>query len=119
MPLVGYGTACYRGREREGDMTIADAVRTAVRAGCRLLDCSPDYGNQLHVGKSLQDIFKARELRREHLFITTSLGQARLRLINGVRPDVQQSLNELGVKYLDAVLLPYPEGAAADGLLSG
>ena len=117
MPLVGYGTACYRGREREGEMTIKEAVRTAVRTGCRLIDCSLEYGGLPEVGKALQDMWAAGEVRREQLFITSSL-TANLSTATDLRADVQQTLNHLGTNHLDALLFPYPKNAPSDGLLS-
>lgn len=110
MPLVGYGTRVYRGREREGTLTLLDAVRTALRAGCRLLDCSPDYGTQPEVGEALRQMFKAHETQRERLFIVSSLS-IEVAMNHGdvseVSTHVNESIQQLHCDYLDLLLLPY------------
>jgi alcohol dehydrogenase (NADP+) len=126
MPLVGYGTAVFRGREREGTLPVADAVRTALRAGVRLLDCSPDYGTQREVGVAVAEALAAGEVSsRGKLFVVSSLSargaEAAVAAVAvagqgehqdglaaaAVRADVARTLAELGVEYLDALLLPY------------
>ena len=125
MPLVGYGTAVFRGREREGCLPLADAVRTALRAGARLLDCSPDYGTQREVGAALREALAAGEVAgRSKLFVVSSVGAGTAErmvwpavggaqeLVAALREDVARTLEELGLEYLDALLLPYHPFAA-------
>ena len=112
MPLVGYGTSVYRGREREGELPLMEAVRVALRAGCRLLDCSPNYGTQREVGEALRQVFEARETTRERIFVVSSLsGEVVLAGgdVDEVRADVQKTLQELNIEYMDLLLLPYAE----------
>ena len=106
MPLVGFGTDVFRGREREGNLPLGEAVRTAVRAGCRLLDCSPGYGRQAEVGQALREVLASGETRRERLFVVSSLRQDVAGEPSQVQADVHQTLEELGLAYLDALLLP-------------
>lgn len=128
MPLVGYGTAVFRGREREGRLSLADAVRVALRAGVRLLDCSPDYGTQREVGAALGAALAAGEVvDRRKLFVVSSVGAGAVeavaaqgaagsppeQLAAALRADVARTLEELGLEYLDALLLPYHPFVAA------
>lgn len=46
LPLLGYGTSVFQGREREGSMRLQDALLLALQSGCRLIDCSPEYTQQ-------------------------------------------------------------------------
>jgi len=117
MPLVGYGTSVYRGREREGELPLVEAVRTALRAGCRLLDCSPNYGTQSEVGEALRQVFAARETTRERLFVVSSLRWEVVLAGGGVdevRADVTKTLKELNIEYLDLLLLPCTEAGSDD-----
>ena len=122
MPLVGYGTAVFQGREREGALPLAAAVSTALRAGVRLLDCSPDYGTQAEVGAALAVALRAGEVsHRGKLFVVSSVGAAAIEravaataaqadagaLAAVIRDDVARTLAELGLEYLDALVLPY------------
>ncbi|KAM3573906.1 hypothetical protein VYU27_004105 [Nannochloropsis oceanica] len=115
MPLVGYGTSVYRGREREGELPLGEAMRIALRAGCRLLDCSPNYGTQKEVGEVLCQVFEAHETTRERVFIVSSLSWEVVVQTGGdrdeIKADVRKTFQELNVEYLDLLLLPYVVGS--------
>ena len=114
MPLVGYGTNVFRGREREGELPLGEATRIALRAGCRLLDCSPNYGTQKEVGEALRQVFEARETTRERVFLVSSLSYEVVKIggdKDEVRADVRKTFQELNVEYLDLLLLPYVAGS--------
>ncbi|GAA0582770.1 aldo/keto reductase [Kribbella sandramycini] len=78
------------------------AVAAALEAGYRLIDTAQDYGNELSVGRAI----RASGIPREEIFVTTKF-----------RPDgrqpftaAQESVERLGLDYLDLYLVHWPEG---------
>ena len=69
MPAVGLGTF---GSDHVPHEKVAEAVKTAVALGYRHIDCASVYGNEQHIGRSLEEIFKGG-IRREELWITSKL----------------------------------------------
>ena len=45
------------------------AIKTAVKAGFRMIDCANDYDNEDVIGEALQELFKEEVVKREDLFI--------------------------------------------------
>ena len=103
MPAIGLGTF---GSDHVSAAEIAAAVKGAVEAGYRHLDCAAVYGNEAEIGGALAGLF-ARGLRREELWITSKLwndqhGEA------DVIPACRKSLGDLGLDYLDLYLVHWP-----------
>ena len=90
--MVGFGTRCSRSREREGNMTLSEAVGLALKAGCRLLDCSPGYGGQSEVGSALREALDSGVVRRDRLFVMSTLGGVVPRETGGIRGQVRGML---------------------------
>lgn len=73
MPLVGLGT--WKAKPGE----VGAAVKAALAAGYRHIDCAAVYGNEKEVGEVFKSVFRAAdgsdELRipREEVFITSKL----------------------------------------------
>lgn len=68
IPAFGLGTW----RSEKGK--VREAVRVALEAGYRHLDCAYVYDNQDEVGQGLRDFLAAhKEAKREDVFITTKL----------------------------------------------
>ena len=69
MPGIGLGTF---GSDKYGAEEIAGAVRGALRAGYRLIDCAACYSNEAQIGpvfsEALQD-----GLKREELFVISKV----------------------------------------------
>jgi alcohol dehydrogenase (NADP+) len=63
MPYLGFGT--YK-------LDNAEAVKAALAAGYRHIDCAAGYQNQAIVGQGLSD-FLAQEGGRQKLWITTKV----------------------------------------------
>ncbi|KAG1664412.1 hypothetical protein FOA52_009734 [Chlamydomonas sp. UWO 241] len=103
----GAGTAWFK---REGaaplNMELVASVKAALSAGMRHLDLAEMYGTDREVGVAL----KEAGLPREQLFVTSKL----LASLPDVHGKMTSMIDELGVQYLDLLLIhaPFlPEGA--------
>jgi len=103
IPLIGIGTF---GSDRYDAVAIASAVRGALAAGYRLVDCAAVYGNEPEVGAVLAEALE-QGLPREELFVMTKVWN------DSHAPDaaiesVKRSLRDLRVDYVDAVFIHWP-----------
>lgn len=103
IPGIGMGTF---GSDRYTPSEVAAAVRGAIDAGYRLIDCAAVYGNEEQVGDVLADVVRDG-LAREDLFVMTKVWN------DAHDPDdavasVRRSLRDLRVSYLDAVFVHWP-----------
>ena len=57
----------------QGDEEIISAVKAAVRAGYRHIDCASIYRNERAVGVALKELFVLGIVKREDLFITSKV----------------------------------------------
>lgn len=100
MPILGFGV-----------FQIADAaecersVMDAIATGYRLIDTAASYGNEVAVGKAIQN----SGVRRADLFITTKVwiqsdGYA------GAKKSFENSLQRLQLDYIDLYLIHQPMG---------
>ena len=67
IPLIGLGTW----KSKPGQ--VKEAVRVAIEAGYRHVDCAAIYGNEKEVGEALKEAFDANLVRRDEMFITSKL----------------------------------------------
>ena len=97
IPCIGYGTF----------ETPADEARTAVRealeTGYRHIDTAAVYGNQEAVGEGIRD----SRIPRDQLFVTSKLWNTERGYENTLKA-CEQTLNELGLDYLDLYLIHWP-----------
>lgn len=103
MPAIGLGTF---GSDSVSAEAIAEAVRGAAEVGYRHFDCAAVYGNESEIGAALKDVM-AEGVPRDDLWITSKLwndkhGEAE------VVPAFEESLNDLGLEYLDLYLIHWP-----------
>ncbi|MBR6001306.1 MAG: aldo/keto reductase [Bacteroidales bacterium] len=98
MPKLGLGT--YKSTDPE---ECENAVLEALRIGYRLIDTAQIYGNEAFIGKAL----KRTDVPREDLFIVTKVW---FRNFGKAYESVIRSMKDLGVDYLDLVLLHWPFG---------
>lgn len=97
MPRIGLGTWPMQGHE------AAEAVRSALEIGYRLIDTAENYGNEDAVGEGM----RASGLKREDIFLTTKFNRAH-HSVGGVRETCEASLARLGTDYIDLFLIHWP-----------
>ena len=103
MPILGFGVFQIPEEETHA------AVEAALATGYRHLDTAASYGNEEAVGAAI----KASGINREELFITTKLWIQHApigNVYNDTKESFQNSLNRLGLDYLDLYLIHQPLG---------
>ncbi len=98
MPLVGFGTYDI------DPQATSEAVRTALEAGYRHVDCAEGYGNEREVGEAIA------EYDREELFLTSKILPKHLHY-ESVFEACRDSIERLGVDSLDLYLIHWPNPA--------
>jgi alcohol dehydrogenase (NADP+) len=101
MPALGLGT--WQAPKGE----VGQAVLEAIRLGYRHIDCAAIYGNEKEIGEALETAFRAGDVRREELWITSKLWNNRHGHKN-VRPAIEKTLADLRLDYLDLYLIHWP-----------
>lgn len=96
MPILGLGVF-------EAGNETASAVDCAIRHGYRLIDTAAFYFNEKEVGEAVRQ----SKVKREDLFITTKLWNDRQRA-GTQRAAFEESLNALGLDYVDLYLVHWP-----------
>ena len=103
MPILGFGVFQIPNDETEA------AVEAALEAGYRHLDTAASYGNEEAVGAAI----RASGLARDELFITTKLWIQHAptgSVHDDTKRAFENSLNRLGLDYLDLYLIHQPLG---------
>ncbi|KAI5303821.1 hypothetical protein KEM56_007160 [Ascosphaera pollenicola] len=95
IPAVGFGTW-----QTSDEETIA-CVSEALKAGYRHIDTAFSYGNEVAVGKAIKD----SGIPREEIWITSKLAN---QWHSRAAEQLQKSLDNLGVDYLDLFLVHFP-----------
>jgi len=95
------------------DQTKA-AVVTAVKAGFRLIDTANDYDNEHVVGEAISELLKGGVVKREELFIQSKLYNSNHRPEH-VRADLEATLKDLGVDYVDSFIIHWPMAVPSSG----
>jgi len=100
VPQIGFGT--WQAKPKEVEI----AVESAVRNGYRHLDLAHIYENQHEVGAALRKVIPS-VVKREDLFITSKLWNSSHQPAE-VEKELDISLKEIGVDYLDLYLIHWP-----------
>lgn len=101
MPAMGLGVF-----QVEND-TTAEIVKNAIELGYRSIDTAAIYGNEAGVGEGIKLALDSTGLNREDLFITSKVWNAGLNYEETVSA-YEESLEKLGVDYLDLYLIHWP-----------
>ncbi|AIZ14333.1 aldo/keto reductase [Bifidobacterium catenulatum] len=98
IPRIGYGVF------RMTDPAVCEhAVAEAIKAGYRLIDTAAAYGNERAVGAAV----RGSGVARNEIFVTTKLWITDTSY-NGARKGVERSLEQLGMDYVDLLLIHQP-----------
>jgi 2,5-diketo-D-gluconate reductase A len=97
LPAIGFGTYPLRGEEGTA------AIRSALETGYRLLDSAVNYRNEPEVGEAL----RRSGLPREEVQVTTKIPGRHHEQDLAVQ-SVEESLQRLGLDYLDLCLIHWP-----------
>ncbi|HEX7326674.1 MAG TPA: aldo/keto reductase [Rhodanobacteraceae bacterium] len=100
MPQLGLGTW----KSSPGE--VYGAVRDALRAGYRHIDCAYAYDNEAQVGRAVADGL-AEGIRRDELWITSKLWNSFHHRRN-VRRALETTLQHLRLDHLDLYLMHWP-----------
>ena len=95
-PLVGIGTFMLSPADAE------NSTREALKMGYRLVDTAAAYMNERAVGRGIRD----SGALREEVFVSTKLWPSEYENVNAV----DETLERLGVEYVDLLYLHQPAG---------
>ncbi len=101
IPSPGLGTSGNDDADQ-----CAETVRTALDVGYRHVDTAQMYDNEAAVGEGIA----ASELPREDVFLATKVHPSNL-APGDVRETAAESLDRLGVDYVDLLYVHWPMGA--------
>lgn len=104
VPALGLGTFELKGAEGEA------AIRTAIELGYRQIDTAIRYGNEAEVGRAIRDSGVARK----DLFVTTKIWFDNL-TPQAIAQRTDESLERLGLDYVDLLLVHWPTKAVPLG----
>ena len=99
MPIIGLGTWT------QNDEETANSVYYALEDGYRLIDTAQYYGNERGVGEGLRRAIDDGIVTREEVFITTKIMPSSY---NNAYNSIDESLEGLGVDYIDLLLIHQP-----------
>jgi len=85
-----------------------EAVSFAIQTGYRQIDCAAAYNNEKAVGKGIADGLKKANLTREQIWVTSKLWNDHHGDPEVVEAGLKQTLEDLGVGYLDLYLMHWP-----------
>lgn len=103
MPKVGFGTWMISPNTKG-----SDAVARAIKMGYRHFDGATAYTNQGAVGKGIaKALIESPNIKREHLWVTSKIWTTQHKDVPG---GVAVNLQQLGLDYVDLMLIHFPIG---------
>ncbi len=106
IPKIGFGTW----QIKDGDEAY-NATLFALKNGYRHIDTAYDYGNEKSIGRAIKD----SKIKREDIFVTTKL-PSHIKTYEGALDYFNQSLENLGLDYIDLYLIHAPWPWSSVGL---
>lgn len=98
IPKLGLGTWFI------DDDKAAEAVRTAVKLGYRLIDTAQAYGNERGVGEGVRTC----GIPREKLFVASKVA-AELKTYEAAAKSIDETLEKMELDYLDQMIIHSPQ----------
>ncbi len=98
IPQLGFGI--WRNRDKK---ELIDSINWAVEAGFRHIDGAQAYDNEEYLGEAV----KNSKLPRKDWFITTKIKTENMGMMMAT-PSFDESLEKLGMDYVDLLLLHFP-----------
>ena len=98
IPKLGLGTWFI------DDDKAAEAIRTAVKLGYRLIDTAQAYGNERGVGEGVRTC----GLPREELFVASKVAAEHKTYEEAAR-SIDETLEKMGLTYLDQMIIHSPQ----------
>ena len=102
MPKIGLGLFRV-----ENSDECKSAVKHAIENGYRSIDTAKVYGNEEMVGQGIKEALESTGLKREELFIISKLWLEDYER-NNVEDAYENSIQRLGLDYLDLYLMHWP-----------
>ncbi|KAI1337277.1 aldo/keto reductase family protein [Xylariaceae sp. FL0016] len=99
VPKIGFGTWQLE------TANASEAVKQAIVAGYRHIDCASSYWNEPLVGKGIAEGLAKTRLRREDIWVTSKLWNYHH---HRVKDAFEDTLRDLGLEYLDLYLMHWP-----------
>jgi 2,5-diketo-D-gluconate reductase B len=100
MPMLGLGTW-----QNDDPEDCVEAVSTALNVGYRHIDTAQAYDNEEYVGDGIEQ----SDVDREDVFLATKVWVDSLDY-EGVLQSTEESLDKLGVDYVDLLYVHWPSG---------
>lgn len=101
IPAFGFG--CWQSEKG----LVGEAVKIAVKNGCRHIDSASIYMNEKEVGQALHELFEEGVVDRESIWVTTKLWNT-AHEPSRVEEAVRTQLKELKLSYADLILIHWP-----------
>lgn len=101
IPVIGFGTW------QISQFQAAGCVEAAIRSGYRNIDTAASYYNEKQVGEGIHRAMQGCGIRREELFVSTKLWNDH-RGYDKAMKAFEDSMNKLGLEYLDLYLIHWP-----------
>lgn len=100
MPRVGFGTCC---RNASKGRPLIESTKSYLRMGGRLIDTAQMYDNHQDLAQAIQE----SGIPREELWVTSKVNtwRGKLKSKEDTLKAVDTSLEELGLQYLDLMLI--------------